>query len=62
MGAWTCFSCRVERDENHMVVVTKAIYVSGYWLRDEEMRYCNDSEKCKIVAEKAREVTNERTK
>lgn len=43
---WTCHICGEERPDDKISVKTKPLIKNGHQLGEQNIRYCNDKEKC----------------
>ena len=43
---WKCHICREERPDERISVVTKPLVINGQTVGEQNIRYCNDREKC----------------
>jgi hypothetical protein len=53
---WKCHICFKERPDEKISVLTKPLFVKGQQFGEQNIRYCNDNELCKKLAEKHNHV------
>ena len=48
---WTCHICKEERPDHLISVLTKPLIIGGRDCGGQNVRYCNDNDKCRKGAE-----------